>query len=326
MRIPSRIPPDFASLMLMPWAISGAGGDVGKRVAVLVDVDGDRRPLPQHLPAFVTLGQRLLAVLDPELGELWQSVERLVERPPLVHVDLQRQGRDRADGADALDVEAVGTAELQLEPAEPSGDAAPPGAPCRRGRRATPSRTSAGRCAGDRAGARWRHRAAFPADRAAHRRDRLSRPARPGSRRAGRRSPPARTGRHRRGARAPRRTRAPKPPSPRSARSGPPRLPGDAVVRDLHLDDVGHVLGLPRDRERLGQAQPNDSGDDLHDASIACALPSARAHRLDSRLPAPVAQGIERAPPERKVAGSIPAGRISTPGAAPKRLESEGHA
>src|SRR5512133_866961 len=28
------------------------------------------------------------------------------------------------------------------------------------------------------------------------------------------------------------------------------------------------------------------------------------------RLPAPVAQGIERAPPERKVAGSIPARRI----------------
>src|SRR6185295_2423970 len=30
-------------------------------------------------------------------------------------------------------------------------------------------------------------------------------------------------------------------------------------------------------------------------------------------LPAPVAQGIERAPPEREVAGSIPAGRIGTP-------------
>jgi hypothetical protein len=29
------------------------------------------------------------------------------------------------------------------------------------------------------------------------------------------------------------------------------------------------------------------------------------------RAPAPVAQGIERAPPEREVAGSIPAGRIA---------------
>ena len=31
--------------------------------------------------------------------------------------------------------------------------------------------------------------------------------------------------------------------------------------------------------------------------------------------PAPVAQGIERAPPEREVAGSIPAGRMKRPGA-----------
>src|SRR5438477_6442563 len=32
--------------------------------------------------------------------------------------------------------------------------------------------------------------------------------------------------------------------------------------------------------------------------------------RLHWAVPAPVAQGIERAPPEREVAGSIPAGRI----------------
>jgi hypothetical protein len=36
-------------------------------------------------------------------------------------------------------------------------------------------------------------------------------------------------------------------------------------------------------------------------------------HESEATLafPAPVAQGIERAPPEREVAGSIPAGRIS---------------
>src|SRR5947209_20343735 len=32
--------------------------------------------------------------------------------------------------------------------------------------------------------------------------------------------------------------------------------------------------------------------------------------RLRAGLPAPVAQGIERSPPERKVAGSNPAGRV----------------
>ena len=42
-RTASRIPPDLASLMLIPCATLGAGGDVGERVAVLVDVDRDRR-------------------------------------------------------------------------------------------------------------------------------------------------------------------------------------------------------------------------------------------------------------------------------------------
>src|SRR6187397_3053504 len=43
--------------------------DVGERVAVLVDVDGNRRPGPQ-LPAPAVSGlQRLLAVLDPDLRE-----------------------------------------------------------------------------------------------------------------------------------------------------------------------------------------------------------------------------------------------------------------
>src|SRR5262249_28653004 len=61
------------------------------------------------------------AVLDSELGELWKRVERLVDRPPLVHVDPQRQLRDRANRTDALDIEPVGAAELQLATAEPSG-------------------------------------------------------------------------------------------------------------------------------------------------------------------------------------------------------------
>src|SRR6266480_8053619 len=47
-----------------------------------------------------------------------QRLERLVDRPVLVHVDLQRQVGDGPDGADTVEVEAVAPAELQLQPAE----------------------------------------------------------------------------------------------------------------------------------------------------------------------------------------------------------------
>ena len=116
--IASRIPPDFASLMLIPCAISRAGGDVRERVAVLVDVDREWR---RGAEAPRRPGRRRGAaarVLDAELGELRDRVERLVERPPLVHVDLRGSVGHRADGADALDVEPVAPAELQLQPPE----------------------------------------------------------------------------------------------------------------------------------------------------------------------------------------------------------------
>ena len=78
-----------------------------------------RRALLQLRAARVAGGQRLLAVLDAELGELRQRLERLVEAPRLVHVDLQRQvARDAAHGAHALDVEPVAAAELELEAPE----------------------------------------------------------------------------------------------------------------------------------------------------------------------------------------------------------------
>ena len=65
-----------------------AGRDVGERVAVLVDVDRDRRARLQLRAVRIACGERLLAVLDAERRELRQHVERLVERPGLVHVDL----------------------------------------------------------------------------------------------------------------------------------------------------------------------------------------------------------------------------------------------
>jgi hypothetical protein len=87
-------------------------------VAVLVDVDRDRRAALQLGAALVVRAERLLAVLDAELGELRQRLERLVERPVLVHVHLQRHARDGTNGAHALDVEPVAAAELQLQPLE----------------------------------------------------------------------------------------------------------------------------------------------------------------------------------------------------------------
>src|SRR5436190_10347369 len=98
------------------------GGHVLERVAVLVDVDRERRAALQ-LGAIGAAGrERLLAVLDTELFQLRQRLERLVQGPVLVHVDLQRDLADSVHGPDALDVEPVSPAELQLEPLEPSFD------------------------------------------------------------------------------------------------------------------------------------------------------------------------------------------------------------
>ena len=98
----------------------GADGHVGERVAVLVDVDRNRRAFLHNRAALVAFRQRLLAVLDPQPGQLRQRLECLVDGPVLVHVDLQRQLGDGAYCADALEVEAVPAAELQLQPAEPA--------------------------------------------------------------------------------------------------------------------------------------------------------------------------------------------------------------
>ncbi len=99
----------------MPCALSAQCDDVFEAVAVLVHIDGNRRGGLERRPALVASRQRLLAVLHAELHELWKRVERLVERPVLVDVDLQRHGGRRADSAHAIDVEPVATAELELE-------------------------------------------------------------------------------------------------------------------------------------------------------------------------------------------------------------------
>ena len=69
----------------------------------------------------------------------------------------------------------------------------------------------------------------------------------------------------------------------------------DLPVPHLHEDDLRCVARLARDDEGLGKLQRRGPGGHLHPGYTS--------------RPAPVAQGIERAPPERKVAGSIPARR-----------------
>src|SRR6266542_3477586 len=118
--------------------------DVVERMTVLVDEDRHRR-LPFQLgPVVGAGGQRLLAILEIHLR---QVLDRFVERPVLVHVDLQRQVGDAADRAHALDVEPVARAELQLQATETSFGCGPLRAPRHVVRIAEPDRPGRRRAA-----------------------------------------------------------------------------------------------------------------------------------------------------------------------------------
>src|SRR5947208_1920312 len=112
----------FGELDRQPVCALGAGRDVFEHVEVLVDVNRERRAALQLRAPGIARGERLLAVLDAELLELRNGLERLVQRPELVHVHLERDVTNPAHGADALDVEAVAPAELQLQAFEASAD------------------------------------------------------------------------------------------------------------------------------------------------------------------------------------------------------------
>src|SRR5581483_8237399 len=71
---------------------------------------------------------------------------------------------------------------------------------------------------------------------------------------------------------------------------------GELAVPQLDLDELDRLLRGARDHERLRERQSHD--------------PSRQAHTARLGALAPVAQGIERVPPEHEVAGSIPAGRM----------------
>ena len=271
-RHPDRLadPARLGQLDVDPVRDLRARGDAVEPVAVLVGVDRDRRALLQRPPALVRCPQRLLAVLDPELVQPRERVERLVERPPLVHVDLERQLGDRPDGADAVDVEPVAAAELQLEAGEPwrrqlrsarhvVGIAEPDGP---RRRRAGPGQ------------------AEQPPDRDAEQL-RLEVVEGAVERRPGRvlarwqsaldllerERVAAEPARRRLEIRKRRRGRLAVALDRRALAEA-----ADSVVPELDLDDVLLVTRLARDHERLGQAQGDDPGCQLHRRNITTSV------------------------------------------------------
>src|SRR6185503_20284423 len=87
------------------------------------------------------------------------------------------------------------------------------------------------------------------------------------------------------------------------------------AVADRHLQHVLRLADAPRDHERLAHLERVDAAGQLHGRR---AYPNGAQRRraptgaaIDWALSAPVAQGIERTPPEREVAGSNPARRMN---------------
>ena len=173
MRTASRMPPDLASLMLIPCARSAHARDVRERVAVLVDVDRHRRralqlrPVRDRRPAAAARSTRRRA------RQLRQRSSASSSDQYSLTSTWSGSSVTRAHGAHALDVEAVAAAELELQPAEAPRRAAL-GAPRHVVRVAEPDRPRRRRALArqpeqppDRAGRR-----ACPADRAAQRRSR----------------------------------------------------------------------------------------------------------------------------------------------------------
>ena len=204
--------------------VAGDRGDVGQRVASLVDDDRDAAADPAEAGERVeVLGrERLLDELDVEPLEQRQELARGLERPALVGVDPEGQVARAADRLEPRDV--ARPAELDLEPAVARGDglvdallgpldAVDPDREARLGRPLAQAEELPGRLAAR----------ACRRGRGARRRARPSRPSRRGAGGGGPRCPRARTGRRRAAARPGRGRRRPSRRSRRSGRSASPR-------------------------------------------------------------------------------------------------------
>ena len=286
MRIASRIPPDFASLIVIPCATLGADaqrrracGSPRRRRSATVSARAAPVP-PRRRPEW------LFDVLDAELRQLGHCVQRLVERPPLVHVHLERQRRDRRERR------ARAPRRARRSPPSfsfrrrnrPSRAAARRAGPCRRDRRARSSTTSAGpprqaeqppgrdaeqlplqvvqRCI------ERRLRSLLAGDLAQPSTDVLEREWVVAQQR-GVLADKCERGLRRFAVALDRRCLASSDP---------------AIVGELDLDDVGNVLRLARDHERFGELQPDDVSAHIHAANVSRAAvpagtgPHARLH------------------------------------------------
>ena len=161
-RHPHRLadPARLRELDVDPVRALGARGDVGERVAVLVDEDRHGRAPLQLGAARVAGRQRLLAVVDLHLRADSRAPRRASStrsrRPGAGRSVAARTARTRSTSSPSP------PAELELQPLEARRGRARRGAPCRPGRRARPSTTSAGLRAGARAAATPAGPASFP--------------------------------------------------------------------------------------------------------------------------------------------------------------------
>ena len=260
-RTASRIPPDFASLMLTPCARSAHAGDVGGRVAVLVDEDRDAASVafssgPSGSPA----GSGCSQYSTPSSSSCGQRLERLVERPALVHVDhAAAASRDaRAPRARARRRARRRPPSFSFSRLNPPATAPRSAWPCRPGRRARSSTRSAARPGAGRGAATPARPVSLP-----WRSCRL------------RRSPPRAAGSYRR------ETRLDLLERPRIVAQGVRlrlevrerrlgrlsvvrdrrrlAVARDAVVLELDVDDVRGVLQLREMTKRLGQLERSRS-------------------------------------------------------------------
>ena len=271
-RTASRMPPDFASLMLIPCAISAharrrpACGSPRRRRSG--PASAASAPGPPGSPArsgcsqYSTPSSASCGIASSASSSDHHSLTSTCSGTSVT----ERTARTRSTSRPSPPPSFSFSRRNAARPARP-------GAPCRPARRARSSTTSAGPVAEGRAAATRARRAACPGGRAAPRRVPPSRHAR-----RDRREPRADLLERERvvaeqRARAPRRTRVPTPPSRRSARSGAASpQPVAPVVLERDLDDLGLVVRLSRDPERLGELQADDAGLDLHARSLRTRL------------------------------------------------------
>ena len=254
----------------------GAGRDVGEGVAVLVDVDRDRRAALQLGPVRVAGGERLLAVLERHLR---QELERLARasstrsrRPGAA--GRSRRGRPRRARGRARRRRRASASAARSRAARPPRR----GGPCRRGRRARPSTRSAGLCAPQPEQLVDRDAGELPLQVVERRVERgagrvlAGRQRRPRSRRAPR---------GRRRGRSLRARRAPIRRSGRSARSARPRRTRCAPSCRTSTWTTSATSCEEREIVNVSaSANARDPGGDLHRASLV-EMSSDRRRRID---------------------------------------------